>query len=222
MEFRYHINPADFSLAYLKENLLSRELIPSREPLKDGLEEKFIILKEMKIETIEDLLIILKTKMKLEEFSKLSGITIEYLTLLRREVNSYFPNPVPLKKFPGVSVKDLDRLSEQGIKNSRHLYEKASLKSSRVSLAKIAGISLENLDELVGLADLARAYGVGPVFARILYDTGIHSIRELIKYSPKEIIQLYEDKFKQKADFSLRDMKFCLEIARELHLGFEL
>jgi len=222
MENKYHINPSCYSLQKLKENLLSRELIPSRSSLKVDLEKRFKILEDLEISNLLDIINTLKSKKKIEEFSISSSISIEYLTLLRREVNSYLPNPVALKKFPGVSVKDLDRLSEHGIKNSRHLYEKASLKSSRVALAKIVGISLENLDELAGMADLARAYGVGPVFARILYDTGIHSIRELIKYSPEEIIQLYENKFKQKADFSLRDMKFCLEIARELHLGFEL
>ncbi len=80
----------------------------------------------------------------------------------------------------------------------------------------MSGVPLEKLNELVGLSDLVRTYGVGPVFARILYDTGIHSIRKLIRYSPEEIIHLYEEKFNQKADFSLRDMHFCLEIARAL------
>ena len=222
MEIQYHINPSSFSLQQLKNNLLSRELIPSRRSLKIDLEKRFKILEDRKISNLLDIINTLKSKKKIEEFSVSSGISIEYLTLLRREVNSYLPNPVPLKKFPGVSVEDLDRLSEQGIKNSRNLYEKAGPKSTRVALAKMVGISLEDLEELVGMADLVRAYGVGPVFARILYDTGIHSIRELIAYSPEEIIKLYEDKFKQKADFSLRDMKFSLEIARELHLGVEL
>ena len=222
MEIQYHIDPSCYSLQQLKDNLLSRELIPSRTSLKIDLEKRFKNLEDLGISNLLDIINTLKSKKKIEGFSVLSGISIEYLTLLRREVNSYLPNPVPLNKFPGVAEEDLARLSEQGIKNSRHLYEKAGPKYSRVALAKITGISLENLDELVGMADLARAYGVGPVFARILYDTGIHSIRELIKHSPEEIIQLYEDKFKQKADFSLRDMKFSLEIARELHLGVEL
>jgi len=222
MENKYHINPSCYSLQKLKENLLSRDLIPSRSSLKIDLEKRFKILEDRKLSNLLDIINALKSKKKIEEFSISSGISIEYLTLLRREVNSYLPNPVPLKKFPGVSMEDLDRLSEQGIKNSRHLYEKAGPKSTRVALAKMVGISPEDLEELVGMADLARAYGVGPVFARILFDTGIHSIRELIAYSPEEIIQLYEDKFNQKADFSLRDMKFSLEIARELHLGVEL
>jgi len=222
MKCHYHINPADYTLSYLQENLLSRELIPSREPLKQGLKEKFIILTENGIETIEDLISVLKTKGKLEEFSQLSGISNEYLTLLRREVNSYLPNPVPLSKFPGVSTDDISKLAQKGIKNSRHMFEKAGAETGRIDLFDSTGISQETLDELVGLSDLARAYGVGPVFARILYDSGIHSIRELKSYTAEEVIMLYEDTFQQKADFSLRDMNFSLEIARSLDIGVDL
>ena len=222
MKFRYHINLADYTLAYLQKNLLSRELIPSREPLKEVLEDKFVILKEKGIETVEDLLNTLNTKKKLEDLSKLSGITNEYLTLLRREVNSYLPNPVSLSKFPDVSADDISKLDQQGIKNSRHMYEQAGSKTGRRELSDSTGISQKTIKELVGLSDLARAYGVGPFFARILYDTGIHSIRKLKSYTAEEIIQLYEDKFQQKADFSLRDMNFSLEIARSLDIGVDL
>ncbi len=222
MKFRYHINPADYTLVYLQENLLSRELIPSREPLKEDLEDKFVILKEKGIETVEDLLNTLKTKKKLEEFSKLTGITNEYLTLLRREVNSYLPNPVPLTKFPNISAEDINKLSQHGIKNSRQMFEQAGSEDDRRNLSELTGIFQVVLLELVGLSDLARAYGVGPVFARILYDTGIHSIQKLKSYSAEEIIRLYEEKFQKKADFSLRDMNFSLEIARSLDIGVDL
>ncbi len=157
MEIQYHIDPSCYSLQQLKDNLLSRELIPSRTILKVDLEKRFKILEDMEISNLLDIINTLKTKKKIEEFSVSSGISIEYLTLLRREVNSYLPNPIPLKKFPGVSVEDLDRLSEQGIKNSRHLYEKAGSKSTRGALAKMVGMSLEDLEELVGMADLSRA-----------------------------------------------------------------
>jgi nucleotidyltransferase/DNA polymerase involved in DNA repair len=85
----------------------------------------------------------------------------------------------------------------------------------------MTGLSEDILKELAGLSDLVRAYGVGPVFARILFDTGIHSIQDLIQYEAEEIIQLYENKFQQKADFSLRDMNFSLEIAKSLYPGID-
>ena len=218
MNLNYHIDSRKYTLQQLKTNLLSREMIPSRKALKEDLERRFEILEKMGIVNLQDLINALKNKKKMEGFSSSSGISVDYLILLRREANSYLPNPVPLNKFPGVSPGDLARLKEKGIKNSRHLFEQAGSDKNRKELAKLSGVPLERINEFAGLSDLVRAYGVGPVFARILYDTGIHSIRRLIGYSPEEIIQLYEEKFNQEADFSLRDMHFCLEIARVLDI----
>jgi hypothetical protein len=217
----YHINPTDFTLQRLADSLMDRELIPSRQPLKEGLETKLKLLDDIGIKNLEDLLKALKNKGKLEDLSLKTGISREYLTLLRREANSYFPNPVPLKKFSGISPDDIQKLENLGIKHSRHLFERVGTEEKRSSLSEKTGISMVSLRELVGLSDLVRAYGVGPVFARILYDTGIKSIRELVMKSPREIIQLYEDKFQQKADFSLRDMEFSLEVAQSLGLGVD-
>jgi len=63
---------------------------------------------------------------------------------------------------------------------------------------------------------LARLYGVGPVFARIIYDVGISSVESFIKYSSKDFIKIYENKTKKKADFSESDISFSIELAREL------
>ena len=163
----------------------------------------------------------LKNKKEMEEISNQTGISPDYLTLLRREANSYLPNPVALSKFSGIDKNVISILAENGIKNSRHMYEKACTESDRKQLSERIGLKCEVLKELVGLSDLVRAYGVGPVFARILFDTGIHSIQELIQYTSEEIIMLYEDTFHQKADFSLRDMNFSLEITRALFLGVD-
>ena len=221
MKSSYHIDPKEFTLQYLEENLLSRELIPSRKSLTEGIQAKFKLLRGEGIQTLDDLIGRLKNKKGMEEISIQTGISLDYLTLLRREANSYLPNPVALSKFPGIDRNVISILAENGIKNSRHMYEKACTESDRKQLSERIGLKNEVLKELVGLSDLVRAYGVGPVFARILFDTGIHSIQELIQYTSEEIIMLYEDTFHQKADFSLRDMNFSLEIARALFLGVD-
>ena len=66
------------------------------------------------------------------------------------------------------------------------------------------------------MSDLARLYGVGPVFARIIYDVGINSVKGFIKYSAKEFITIYENKTHKKADFGEGDINFSIEIAKEL------
>lgn len=66
------------------------------------------------------------------------------------------------------------------------------------------------------LSDLARLYGVGPVFAGIIYNVGINSVESFIKYSAEEFIKIYENKTKKKADFSENDINFSINLAKEL------
>jgi hypothetical protein len=218
MPNQYHIDPTSYSLAKLKADLSSRKLIPSRQPLRDNLEERFEILEKMGITTLDDLISAIKNKAKIEEFSSRTGIDFEYLNLLRREVNSYFPNPVPLNKFSGISPDHLASLSARGIKNSRHLFEYWVEKKNIQKLAEETCIPLDPLRELIGLSDLVRAYGVGPAFAKILYDTGIHSIRDLLNYSPAQVVELYERQTGRTADFTESDIQFSLEIIKALAL----
>ena len=60
-------------------------MIPSRVSLKDDLDERFEILEINSIANLKELINALKTKPKIELFSKETGLTIEYLTLLKRE-----------------------------------------------------------------------------------------------------------------------------------------
>jgi len=219
MAVSYHIEPSKYSLQEMKKDLLNRDLIPSRQSLKDDIELNFQILEDEGIQTLGDLITTLKTKPKIGEFSSRSGISDIYLTLLRREANSYLPNPVPLKKFSGFDEKDINKLVAAGIKNSRHLFEKANNTPDLETLADEINISPETFSEIVGLSDLVRAYGVGPAFARILYDTGIHSISEFRSYTPRQVIDLYEKKTGKKADFSTSDIKFSLDLVQVLDLG---
>jgi len=219
MAAAYHINTSKYSLQEMKKDLLSRDLIPSRQPLKVDLENNFQILDGEGIKTLEDLITVLKNKDKIREFSSNSGISDEYLILLRREANSYLPNPVSLDRFSGFEAADIEKLAAAGIKNSRHLFEIA--KAAPNSLSTELGVSTKTLSELVGLSDLVRAYGVGPAFARILYDTGIHSISEFRRHSPRQVIDLYEKKTGKTADFSVSDIKFSLDLVQVLDIGKE-
>ena len=218
MAASYHLDPSKYTLQELKNDLLSRDLIPSRMLLKEDLEIRFQILEGKGIQTLGDLITALKNKNKIREFSSSSGISEKYLTLLRREANSYLPNPVSLDKFSGFGATEIKKLATVGIKNSRHIFELAKNNPELVSLSAELGVSMETLTELVGLSDLARAYGVGPVFARILYDAGIHSISEFKSYTSQQVIELYESKAGKKADFSIGDIKFSLDLVQVLDL----
>jgi hypothetical protein len=217
----YHIDPKTYSIQQLKQDLQSRDLIPSRKPLKEGIQDIFDILEAAGNKNLEDLINALKNKKKLEVLASSTGIEIQYLTLLRREVNSYLPNPVPLSKFSGFISDDLKSLAKIGLRNSRHLFEQIENEGDLQTLSRDTGLAKETLSELLSLSDLVRAYGVGPAFARILYETGIHSIAELKQFSPQQVVDLYESQTQKKADFSVSDIQFSLDIIKALDLPSE-
>jgi hypothetical protein len=197
-------------------------MIPSRISLKDHLDERFKTLEINGITNLKELIDALKTKPKIEHFSIETGLTIEYLTLLKREAKSYLPNPVRIDKFAGISSKFVDRLETEGIKNTRQLFNQAKDKDERERLSQKTEIPIEILNELVCLSDLARAYGVGPVFARIIYDVGIKSIKEFVENTAEDFIRIYEEKEQKKADFGVNEIQFSIELAKELDIAIEI
>ena len=216
MKEQYHIDLEKYVLQRFKKSLQKRDMIPSRVILKEKIEERFAIISSNGIKNLKALIDTLKSKQKIEIFSKKTNLSIDYLTILKREANSYLPNPINLKKFPGVDSKDIEILEELGIKNTKQLFSKVKIDGEINQLSQLSSISIERLNELASLSDLARLYGIGPVFARIIYDVGIKSVKTFIKYKPEDIINIYEETTKKKADFGVNDISFSIELAKEL------
>jgi len=219
---QYQIDLEKYSLRKFKKSLQSRDMIPSRSSLKDELEVRFGILKNCNISNLKELIDALKTKPKIEQFSQETGLPVQYLTLLNREAKSYLSKPIRLDKLPGVRVDYLGRLDDAGIRNSRQLFIEAQDIGRRDRLSKDTGIPIEVLNELVGLSDLSRIYGVGPVFARMIYDVGIKSVKEFIENSAEDFIRIYEEQTNKKADFGVGEIQFSLELARELEIAVDI
>ena len=222
MEKQYHINLEKYTLQKFKNNLKSRDMLPSRVSLKEELDERFKILESSGIRNLKELIEKLKTKPKIELFAKETGLSIEYLTLLKREAKSYLPNPIRLDKFSGIPTKYVQRLDAEGIKNSRHLFNTAQDKNQRESLAQKTEIPIEVMDELLCLSDLVRVYGVGPIFARMIYDVGVKTVKDFIENTAEEFIKIYEEKEQKKADFGVGEIQFSLQLAKELDIGIEI
>ena len=221
MKDQYYLDLEKYSLHKFKSSLNSREMIPSRVSLKNDLDERFGILEAHGISNLKELISALKTKQKIEHFSMETGLTKEYLTLLNREAKSYLPNPIRLDKFAGVPANCVQKLESLGIKNTRHLLNQARDTEARVLLSQSTDIPIELLNELVSLSDLTRAYGVGPVYARLIFDVGIKSIQEFAGKTAEDFIRIYEEKMHKKADFGVNEIQFSLELARELEVAVE-
>lgn len=219
MGVQYEIDLQKYSLLKFKQSLLHRDMIPSRTMLKDDLESRFGILANCGISNLKELTDALKTKQKIERLSEDSGLTIEYLTLLNREAKSYLSKPIRLEKFAGVSEEHIEKLDGAGIRNSKQLFLQAQDRDSRERLSEETRIPIDALNELVGLSDLSRIYGVGPVFARMIYDVGVKSVHEFINYTAEDFIRIYEEQTQKKADFGPGEIQFSLELAKELAIA---
>jgi nucleotidyltransferase/DNA polymerase involved in DNA repair len=220
MADQYHLDLAGFSLERFKRILQTKELLPGRRILLENISERFEILESMGITNLKALLDVLSTKKKLERFIQESGLPQDYLVVLRREVNSYLPKPFNLKNIPGVNPETVEKLAAIGIKNTKHLFEQARSRPERAELARLADVPGDDLLELVKLSNLARIGGVGPVFARLLYEMGVDTIEAFRQYPPEELLErlhaINDEKQYTKITPVLKDIRYCLETAREL------
>jgi len=213
----YHIDLKKISLKEFQEEIKNSELLPSRKILKDHIDERFEILKEKKVDNLQDLANLLKTPKKAREFAGKSGLPEDYILILRRELNSYTPNPVNLGKFPGVQDENLTKLNSAGIKNTAHLFKRVKTVASRHNLANELGISCMDLLELTKLTDLVRIKWVGPVFARIFLDSGTDTTEKVAKSKPtplyKRLVEINKQKKYTKSKFTESDVEMCIKLA---------
>jgi predicted flap endonuclease-1-like 5' DNA nuclease len=220
MADNYYIDLEGFSLERFKEVLETKELLPGRVILKEELDERFGLLASMGINNLQELWDALKTKKRVAGFADESGLSQEYLVVLRREVGSYIPEPVNLSALPDIEVETIERLAGEGIKNTKHLFDRAKTKRQRAELSEELDIPPEDMLELVKLSDLVRIVGVGPVFARILYEAGVDRLGTFVAQSPDELLAKTQDVIASKGypggNLREEDIIYCLETANLL------
>ena len=217
MKDDYHIDLERYSLDKFKNDLKESDLIPSRKILKDDIEKRFQILKDNNIFNLQDLVNVLKTPKKAREFSTNSTLPEDYILILRREVNSYTPNPVNLDKFPGVAAETITKLNNANIKNTAHLFRKIKTPGDRENLAGELGISPKEILELTNLTDLVRIKWIGPIFARLFYDSGTDTAQKVsdadAKPLFKHLVQINNEKGYTKGKFIESDVELCIKVA---------
>ena len=216
----YYVDLEGFSLERFKEVLETKELLPGRVILKEQLDERFKLLDSMGITNLQELWETLKTKKRVTNFADESGLSPDYLAILRREVGSYIPKPVNVKELPDIETETIERLASADIKTTKHLFDSAKTKRQRAGLSKELDIPPEVMLELIKLSDLVRIVGVGPVFARILYEAGVDSLEAFVTQSPDELLAKTQEVIVSRgyAPGNIReeDIVYCLETARLL------
>jgi hypothetical protein len=178
---QYSNDPAMISLEEFRKLTAGRNMLPGRVSLQEDMEERFDVLKGSGIENLEDLFRLLGSKPKINNFSAQTGLSADYLVLLKREAGSYLARPFPLSNFPGIPYEYVEILKSRGIKNTKDLFEQVQTDQQQARLAESTGIPVYRLKELFTLCDLSRITGVGGIFARVVYEAGIRSTVEFAR-----------------------------------------
>ena len=216
----YQLNLRGISLDQYRQTLQEAELIPSRRILKEQIEDRFARLQAQGISNLAEFLDAVKSTRKINELAGKTDLSVEYLTLLRREINALLPKPRNLRDFSGIDPATVEKLAVRGIKNSRQLFGNALSGERRAELSRQAQIDPEELLELVKLSDLSRLYGVGPVFARLLYDAGVDSAEAIARADSSQLFDRLSKAYlaagNSRVDFKERDISFCIQMAGRL------
>jgi hypothetical protein len=213
----YHIDAEKISLGDLQKRIEATDLVPSRASLLETLGTKMKLLEKQGIVTLANLRNELKTPKRLEALAKSTGIGTDYLTLLRREIEGWFPKPSALKDFNWISKSEIAKLERNDIRDTAALHEATDSKSKRKALAKSAGVNLATIETFAQLVDLTRVQWVSPTTARMLLETGCDSSARLAKADADELCAALAqvnagDKY-FKGRIGLRDVKRLIAAA---------
>lgn len=210
----------EFSLEEYQKILESKKLLPGRKILETNISGRFEIMGDVGIKNLEELLGQLKNKKKIEYFKTKTGISEDYLLILKREIKSYLPNPVSLTKFPGINQDHIAKMADIGIKNSKQLLTQVKDQKELSHLSIKLDIPTNDLIEILRLSDLVRISGVGPVFARMMLDNGTNTTGKVANCSPKhlfgELKSLNAKNNYTKAKFTQNDVFYCISFAKKL------
>lgn len=221
----YCIDLEQFSLERFGHILETKDILPGRRILQEKMSERFAVLASMGIENLNELRKALKTKSGREKIAQESGLPEEYLAILQREVNSYISKPFNLGDIPEVDPEYLEKLASVGIKHTKHLFKRARSKRDRAELSELADVPEDALLELVKLSDLARIVGVGPVFARLLYEAGADTLEAFLDRSPDELLEelhaINDEKGYTRIMPTVKDIEYCFETAKYLPRAVE-
>ena len=221
----YYIDMEKITLDDYRTRLKSAYLPPGRMILKDRPDERFGYFKSIGIKNVKELIQLLGKKARFAELSKVDCLSGEYLTILLRELNSTLPKPNKIADFTGISKDTVDKLEKIGIKNTEILYYKVLTKSDRQKLVTLSGISEKDILELTKLTDLSRIKWVGVTFARMLYDTGIDTVKKASESDPVDlhlrINLLNKEKSIFKGQIGLNDIRIFVNAAKEVPLEIE-
>jgi hypothetical protein len=221
----YSIDLKNISIDKYKEILKSAELIPSWKDLEKDIDKNLNIIKKKNIKNLDELLIALKDKDRIREFSKQSGLPENYLAVLKRVVNGYRRKPNRIKDFPCISENIVHKLEKIGIKNTMRLYGEVLTSAKRNELSRKIGLGDNEIMVLTKLTDLSRIRWVNHTFAYVLLEAGYDTAKKVASTDYQELYETVKQLNKEReiynAHIGVRDMKMVVNAAKMLDFEVE-
>jgi hypothetical protein len=213
----FYIEAERIGLGDLLRRIQETDLVPSRCSLKDYLDDSFHKLQMKGIGTLADLRKALKNVKSIDLLARETGMDAEYLTLLRREVESYFPKAFPLSEFHWLDGRQIAQLASMGYGNTASLYEALENPGSREEMLRANKLERWFVDDIFCLTDLTRIQWVSPTAARMLFEAGCKSA-EAVASANAEILCLALEEVNSRNHYSkihigLRDIKRLIKAA---------
>ena len=204
IDMGYTLPLEQITLADYRQLLQQQNLLPGRRMLHEQLEARFSSLASVGFTSVAQLAMALATPKKLSALAEQTGISEEYLTLLRRELGSLTQKPVPISAFPNLSQSLISELAASGIRTSKDYWEQCN----------------NPADELFCLCDLVRINGVGAVAAQAFYEAGFGSVAAVAGATASDMLQrvnaVNAEKNYYKTKLGEKDMQFCIDFAKLL------
>ena len=84
-----------------------------------------------------------------------------------------------------VAPENVKKLAAVGIADVEGILEAGRTKEEREELSRKSGVLLDEIVELVKLADLTRIVDIKGTRVRLLYEAGVNTVEELSRYDPE-------------------------------------
>jgi hypothetical protein len=215
-ESGYYLDLSEFSLQKLRERLKSIRLLPCQQILLENIDQRFACLEAHGIHNLGQLQNALRSKTNGRLLAEETALPVDYVTILRREVNSYQPEPIKLSDFPGVKPDIVQKLHQIGIQNTKQLFPHILTRKDRREFSKQHLINYEDILELTRLADIARLKWVGPKFAKLLIESEYDTVEKVAKSDYAELYHaitlVNEEKDIYKGMIGINDMKLWVNV----------
>ena len=221
----YYIDLKKISIDNYKEILKTANLIPSWMVLKENIDTNLDLMKKHNFQNLDELLSALKNKSRLQELSRQSGLSENYLSVLKRVINGYQPKPNRIKDFPNISEVVAAKLEDLKLRNTLKLYEEIRSPEKRKELSEKTGITEDEMMKVTKLTDLSRIRWVNHTFAYVLMEAGYDTAQKVAGADYQEmyetIKQLNRERKIYNAHIGVNDMQMVVEAAKTLDFDIE-